>query len=209
MVYLLDETIWFPETDLAEPDGLLAVGGDLSAERLILAYSQGIFPWFSEGEPILWFCPHERCVIYPEKLKISKSLTQVLKSNKFKVTWNTAFEQVIENCKNIYRPDQEGTWITEDMQNAYAKLHRLGLAQSLEVWENTELVGGLYGIVKDKVFCGESMFSKVSNASKTAMVHLCRNASFQLIDCQVPNDHLLSLGAEMISYEKYRLILDN
>lgn len=209
MVYLLDETIWFPETDLAEPDGLLAVGGDLSAERLTLAYSQGIFPWFSEGEPILWFCPQERCVLYPEKLKISKSLRQVLKSNKFKVTWNTAFEQVIENCKNIYRPDQEGTWITEDMQNAYAKLHRLGVAKSLEVWENTELVGGLYGIVKDKVFCGESMFSKVSNASKIAMVHLCRNASFQLIDCQVRNDHLLSLGAEMISYEKYRLILDN
>lgn len=199
---LLDDELIFPDTALAEPDGLLAIGGDLSVGRLHLAYLSGIFPWFSEGEPILWYAPHERCVIYPDRIKISKSMRIILQSNVFQVTENQAFEKVIENCAKTPRVGQDGTWITDDMQNAYIKLHEKGLAHSVEVWQNEELVGGLYGIKINKVFCGESMFSLVSNASKTALIHLTK-MGFKLIDCQLPNDHLMSLGAEMISRETY------
>ncbi|RZL50492.1 MAG: leucyl/phenylalanyl-tRNA--protein transferase [Pedobacter sp.] len=167
---LLDDELIFPDTALAEPDGLLAIGGDLSVGRLHLAYLSGIFPWFSEGEPILWYAPHERCVIYPDRIKISKSMRIILQSNVFQVTENQAFEKVIENCAKTPRVGQDGTWITDDMQNAYIKLHEKGLAHSVEVWQNEELVGGLYGIKINKVFCGESMFSLVSNASKTALI---------------------------------------
>lgn len=200
---LLDDEIVFPDTALAEPDGLLAIGGDLSTERLKLAYESGIFPWFSEGDPILWFSPHERCVIYPERIKISKSMNKLLKANVFTVTTNLAFDKVIENCAKLPRLGQDGTWITKEMQQAYIKLHEMGLAHSIEVWFNEKLVGGLYGVKIGEVFCGESMFSLVSNASKTALIYLAKNMNFKLIDCQLPNDHLMSLGAEMISRKAY------
>lgn len=204
---LLDDEIIFPDPALAEPDGLLAIGGDLSIERLTLAYQSGIFPWFSEGDPIMWFAPHERCVIFPAQLKISKSMQKVLKADTFQVTINKAFDKVIENCAKTPRIGQDGTWITDDMQNAYLKMHQKGLAHSVEVWQADKLVGGLYGIKIGNVFCGESMFSLVSNASKTALIHLTKNMNFKLIDCQLPNDHLMSLGAVMISREAYLGIL--
>lgn len=205
---LLDDEIIFPDTALAEPDGLLAIGGDLSVKRLQLAYQSGIFPWFSEGDPILWFSPHERCVIYPERIKVSKSMSKLLKANVFTVTTNQAFDKVIENCAKTPRVGQDGTWITKEMQQAYIKLHEMGLAHSIEVWLNEKLVGGLYGVKIGNVFCGESMFSLVSNASKTALIYLAKNMNFKLIDCQLPNDHLMSLGAEMISREEYLEILN-
>jgi leucyl/phenylalanyl-tRNA--protein transferase len=200
---LLANDIIFPDTALAEPDGLLAIGGDLSIERLFLAYKSGIFPWFSEGEPILWYAPHERCVIFPDRIKISKSMRKTLASNVFEVTVNKAFEKVISHCAKTPRVGQDGTWITNEMQQAYIKLYEKGLAHSIEVWQNNELVGGLYGVKINKVFCGESMFSLVSNASKTALIYLTKTMGFELIDCQLPNEHLMSLGAEMISREEY------
>lgn len=208
MVFSLpSDEIVFPNPALAEDDGLLAIGGDLSAERLILAYQHGIFPWYSEGDPICWYAPHERCVIYPQKIKISKSMKKVLESNVFRITFNQAFERVIINCAKTPRKDQPGTWINKEMQAAYIGLHRLGWAHSIEVWEETKLVGGLYGIVIGNVFCGESMFSVVSNASKAALIYLCSEFSFALIDCQLPNEHLLSMGAEMINRETYMQFL--
>lgn len=204
---LLDDDILFPDPSYAEEDGLLAVGGDLSPERLRLAYQSGIFPWFSDDDPILWFAPHERCVVFPAHLKVSKSMVKVLKSGIFKVTRNTAFKEVIENCSAVPRKDQDGTWITPEMQSAYICLHELGIAHSFEVWHNNSLVGGLYGIIIGKVFCGESMFSLMANASKTAFISLCRTQEFELIDCQLPNDHLMSLGAEMIPRQEYMKIL--
>jgi len=208
MIFQLPEQeLIFPDPSLAEPDGLLAIGGDLSRDRLILAYQHGIFPWFSEGDPICWFSPHERCVIYPGQVKVSKSMKKVLKDEIFTVTMDTAFEEVIASCAQTPRRDQDGTWITTAMQDAYIDLHRNGWAHSVEVWSDDQLVGGLYGMHINNVFCGESMFSLVSNASKTALIWLCRTNNFSLIDCQVPNDHLLSLGAEMISRERYTVIL--
>ena len=203
---LLDNNLGFPDPALAEEDGLLAVGGDLSLDRLLIAYSNGIFPWFSEGEPILWYSPHERCVIYPESIKISKSMRKTLRDEQFKVTVNTAFDAVIKNCADTVRKDQAGTWITNEMQNAYINLHQNGYAHSIEVWENEKLVGGLYGIKVNRVFCGESMFSLVSNASKRALIYLSE-LNIDLIDCQLPNDHLMSMGAEMISRERYMDLL--
>lgn len=188
---------------------MLAIGGDLSAERLILAYQNGIFPWFSDDDPICWYSPHERCVIYPDRIKVSKSMKQTLKNGGFKVTENQAFDKVIANCAKIPRKDQPGTWITTEMQAAYINLHQLGWAHSVEVWKGAELVGGLYGIAIGKVFCGESMFSLVSNASKIALIFLCQQTDFELIDCQLPNDHLLSLGAEMIGRETYTEFLND
>ncbi|RZL30000.1 MAG: leucyl/phenylalanyl-tRNA--protein transferase [Pedobacter sp.] len=205
---MLDDEIIFPDVDLAEPDGLLAIGGDLSLERLVLAYKSGIFPWYSEDDPILWYAPHERCVIYPDRIKISKSMLKVLNDGGFKVTVNQAFEQVIKNCAITPRFGQDGTWITDEMQEAYVNLYKNGIAQSIEVWQDEKLVGGLYGIKIGNVFCGESMFSLVSNASKTALIFLAKNFELDLIDCQLPNDHLMSLGAEMISMEEYLEILN-
>jgi len=208
MIFQLPEQeLVFPDPSLAEPDGLLAIGGDLSRKRLILAYQHGIFPWFSEGDPICWFSPHERCVIYPDQVKVSKSMKKVLKDQLFTVTIDTAFEEVIACCAQTPRRDQDGTWITTAMQDAYIDLHQSGWAHSVEVWYDDQLVGGLYGMHVNNVFCGESMFSLMSNASKTALIWLCRTNKFSLIDCQVPNDHLLSLGAEMISREAYTGIL--
>ncbi|SDD38054.1 leucyl/phenylalanyl-tRNA--protein transferase [Pedobacter soli] len=203
---LLADDPAFPDPALAEEDGLLAVGGDLSMERLLIAYSNGIFPWFSEEDPILWYSPHERCVIYPDKIKISKSMKQVLKQGIFKVTLNQAFKEVILNCATAPRKGQDGTWITTEMQEAYLRLHQNGYAHSVEVWQDDKLVGGLYGLKINQVFCGESMFSQVSNASKTALIFLSE-LNIELIDCQLPNDHLMSLGAEMISRERYMEML--
>lgn len=208
MYYLLDESeLVFPHPSLADEDGLLAVGGDLSIERLLLAYENGIFPWYNEDSPILWYAPLERFVLSPAKIRISKSLKQVLRSNKFQVTIDKDFSSVIKNCAVISRKDQDGTWIVSDMQEAYNRLHKAGYAHSVEVWQGEELVGGLYGVQVGKVFCGESMFSKVSNASKIALVHLAKNFGLSLIDCQIPSDHLRKMGAELIPQEEYLSIL--
>jgi len=194
---LHSSTVPFPDIELAleEPNGLIAIGGDLSTKRLLDAYQQGIFPWYSEGEPVLWYSPNPRMVITKETLHVSKSLDKVLRSNRFEVRTNTSFEQVIYQCKNIKRKDQDSTWIDNDMVQAYIQLHHQGHAHSVEVYENSQLAGGLYGVAIGKVFFGESMFSCASNASKVALVHLLKNTDYQLIDCQVENPHLKSLGA--------------
>ena len=209
MYYQLSETeIWFPKPELADDDGLLAVGGDLSPARLMLAYHQGIFPWYSEESPILWYSPHERFILFPQKLKVSSSMVKVIKSGRFQITFDLAFKEVIEDCATVSRQGDKGTWITQEMKNAYIDLHGLGYAHSVEVWENDVLVGGLYGVVANNVFCGESMFSKVSNASKVALIWLCHNFGFLMIDCQVYTKHLESLGAELISRSEYLLFLN-
>jgi leucyl/phenylalanyl-tRNA--protein transferase len=207
MIFQLDERLIFPKPELAEPDGLLALGGDLSPERLLLAYQHGIFPWYSDDTPILWYSPHKRFVLYPNELRISKSMRQVMRSGKFAVTQNVAFEEVIDACSSVPREGQDGTWITSDMKQAYIDLHKLGFAYSYEVWQQNELVGGLYGVHAGRVFCGESMFSRVSNASKTALITLCQLGKFELIDCQVHTEHLESMGARFIDRKAYLHIL--
>lgn len=207
MIFQLTDDLIFPPPHLAEEDGLLAVGGDLAPERLLLAYNSGIFPWYSDETPVLWYAPHQRFVLFPEKLKVSKSMRQVMKSKKFEITFNNAFADVIKSCSVVTRKDQDGTWITDDMQEAYIQLHGLGYAHSVEVWEKGMLVGGLYGILINNVFCGESMFSKVSNSSKAALIWLTENIELRLIDCQIYTSHLESMGAEMISQEEYLNIL--
>ena len=204
MIFHLDDNdIYFPNPAYAEPDGLLAIGGDLSAERLLLAYHSGIFPWFSDDEPICWYATHERCVIFPEKIFISKSMKKVMSSGLFQIKMNTAFEEVIAACRHIQRKDQPGTWITNEMEAAYIDLYKKGIGQSVEVWQGKELVGGLYGLSINNIFCGESMFSKVSNASKIGLIRLCRSGKYSMIDCQVYTEHLESMGAGMISREEY------
>lgn len=208
MVYRLEnDKIWFPDPALADEDGLLAIGGDLSVERLLLAYSHGIFPWFSDETPILWYAPHERFVLFPEKIHISSSMKQLIRKEHFKITFNQNFEEVINACAASHRPGQPGTWITADMRAAYITLHERGFAHSVEVWQDKLLAGGLYGVSINHVFCGESMFSRVSNASKFALIALCHNANFRMIDCQMHTPHLESLGAEFISRERYMEIL--
>jgi len=204
MIFKLDEKdTSFPPPELADDDGLLAVGGDLSPRRLTNAYSQGIFPWYSEETPILWYSPHERFVLFPHKIKVSKSMRQIIRARQFSVTLNKAFKDVINECSGKARKDQDGTWITQDMQDAYIQLHNLGIAHSVEVWNEGNLVGGLYGVSVGKVFCGESMFSHASNASKLALIWLCQTQEYHLIDCQIKSEHLTRLGAEMISREEY------
>ena len=207
MVFRLNDELIFPNPTYAEEDGLLAVGGDLSIERLLLAYQQGIFPWYSEGEPILWYAPKERFVLFPKNLKVSKSLQNKISRGRFTITQNQAFEQVIDQCAQVKRTDQDGTWITNEMRTAYIALHQKGIAQSVEIWEGEELVGGLYGVVVGRVFCGESMFHTVADASKIALTYLVKTANYQLIDCQVYTDHLASLGAEFISMKAYQSFL--
>ena len=206
---LRQDDISFPPTELAEEDGLLAVGGSLSTERLINAYSLGIFPWYSEETPILWYSPHERCVIFPEKIRVSKSMRKVLNSAKFDLTFDESFADVIFNAATINRKGQLGTWITGEMREAYCNLHKSGHAHSVEVWKAGVLVGGLYGVVVGRVFCGESMFSKVADASKAALIYLCRMGKFKMVDCQIPNDHLMSMGAEMIPRAEYMEIIQS
>lgn len=206
----LSKEIVFPNVLTANSDGIIAIGGDLSTGRLLLAYKSGIFPWYSEGEPIVWYSPDPRMVLYPKKLKISKSMRSILKKGKFKITYNKNFEEVISSCKTIFRKGQPGTWITEEMQKAYIKLHKIGIAKSVEVWQDNELVGGLYGIDLGHVFCGESMFSKISNSSKLAFIHLvqkCEKENYKIIDCQVYNNHLASLGAEEITRKEFIKLL--
>ncbi|MCA0152154.1 leucyl/phenylalanyl-tRNA--protein transferase [Winogradskyella vincentii] len=203
-MYFLNQKIEFPDVSEASVEGLLAVGGDLSSERLLHAYAHGIFPWYDADDPILWWSPDPRFVLYPEDLKVSKSMKQVLRKKQFKVTYNKAFTEVINNCAQAKREGQEGTWITEEMIGAFIKLHELGYAKSIEVWENMQLVGGLYGIdLNNKVFCGESMFAKVSNASKVAFIALVQSNEYQLIDCQLHTKHLESLGAKHISRTEF------
>ena len=209
MIFRLNDRLIFPNPELAEPDGLLAVDGDLSTERLLLAYRSGIFPWYSDETPILWYAPHERFVLYPEELNISSSMNRFLRKGLFKVTMDTCFEKVIEACSTVEREGQDGTWITDDMKNAYIDLHKQGFARSVEVWQQDELVGGMYGVPIGKIFCGESMFSKVSNASKTSLIHLCQSGLYNLIDCQVYTDHLASMGARMIPQKDYMALLQN
>ena len=173
MIWLKD-TIEFPSYESTSNDGIIALGGDLSEERLIHAYNNGIFPWYSEGDPIVWYCPHKRMVLFPEAIKVSKSMQKIMNNNNYTITENKAFSEVIYNCKTIDRKDGFGTWITGEMEQAYINLHQKGLAKSIEIWLGNELVGGLYGLEINNIFCGESMFSKVSNASKLAFIHLAQ-----------------------------------
>ncbi len=203
-MHILNKSIRFPSVEEADEQGLLAIGGDLRLDRLLLAYKSGIFPWFEEGQPILWWSPDPRFVLFPEKLKVSKSMKQVLRNKDFVITINKDFVGVIEACSKVKRTGQAGTWITDSMIQAYVKLHTLGYAKSVEVWQEEELVGGLYGIdLNNGVFCGESMFTKVSNASKAAFITFVQNTNYSLIDCQVYTNHLESLGAEDISREAF------
>lgn len=200
----LTSKIAFPNVTEATQDGLLAIGGDLSVERLIVAYKSGIFPWFSHDEPILWWSPDPRFVLFPEKLKVSKSMKQFLRRGDYQVTINKAFKQVIIECSKIERDGQSGTWITKSMIDSYIELHKLGYAKSVEVWRDSILVAGLYGLdLNNGVFCGESMFTKESNASKAGFITFIQNTSYKLIDCQVYTKHLESLGAEEISREQF------
>ena len=205
-VFLLSERIAFPPPTLAEKDGLLAVGGDLSQSRLLLAYRLGIFPWFSEGDPILWWSPDPRLVLYPKDIKISKSLMKVIRKGVFRVSMDTAFEKVIQECATVHRKQDEGTWINDRMIEAYCRLHESGYAHSVEAWRGQELAGGLYGVSLGKCFFGESMFTRVSNASKVSLVVLSSylmTQNFDFIDCQVTTAHLNRLGAREIPRKSF------
>jgi len=203
-MHVLTQDLWFPDLTKATKEGLLAIGGDLSVPRLVYAYRQGVFPWYNAGEPILWWSPNPRFVLYPEKLKVSKSMKQLLRKGDYTVTINKDFRSVIKECSKIKREGQFDTWITNEMFEAYVKLHELGLAKSVEVWRGTELVAGLYGVdLNNGVFCGESMFTKESNASKVGFIAFIQNTNYKLIDCQVYTNHLESLGAEDVSRETF------
>lgn len=209
--YFLSKELVFPSPNLANPDGILAIGGDLSAERLLLAYQNGIFPWYSEDEPILWWSPDPRFILYPEDLKVSKSMRPYFNQNKFKITYDQAFRTIITSCSKP-RPNDPfgGTWLTNEMIDAYCHLHELGFAHSVEAWQNGQIVGGLYGVGLGQVFFGESMFAKVSNASKVAFISLVRQLkelNYKLVDCQVYTKHLESLGAVEVPREDFLIEL--
>jgi leucyl/phenylalanyl-tRNA--protein transferase len=209
-MHILSKDLFFPPVEEANKDGILAIGGDLSPERLLLAYQSGIFPWFNEGEPIIWWAPKSRMVLFFDDLVVSKSMRNILNRNLFKVTFNQNFRAVISNCSHTKREGQNGTWITNDMIEAYCKLHDSGIAKSVEVWQNEELVGGLYGIDLGHVFCGESMFSTVSNASKVAFINLVsqlKKENYKLLDCQVYNEHLETLGCREIGRKNFMAVL--
>ena len=209
-MYILPKELFFPSVSNANLDGILAIGGDLSPERLLLAYKSGIFPWFEDDEPIIWWSPNPRMVLFLDELVVSKSMRNILNRNVFTVTFNQNFREVISNCQKIKRDGQNGTWITNDMIEAYCNLNELGIAKSVEVWQNDELVGGLYGVDLGHIFCGESMFSKVSNASKAAFIALVnqlKKNNYKLLDCQVYNEHLESLGCREIDRTDFIQIL--
>jgi leucyl/phenylalanyl-tRNA--protein transferase len=211
-MYYLSNDLFFPPVFHADSDGILAIGGDLSPERLQLAYRSGIFPWFNEGEPIIWWSPNPRMVLFLDELIVSKSMRNILNRNIFTVTFNQNFRYVISNCRQVKRDGQTGTWITNEMIEAYCKLNELGIAKSVEVWQNDKLVGGLYGIDLGHIFCGESMFSLASNASKVAFIALVkqlRKDNYHLLDCQVYNEHLESLGCKEIEREDFMTILNS
>lgn len=209
-VFWLRDDLIFPPPEYAEPDGLLAVGGDLSEKRLLLAYSMGIFPWYSEGSPILWWSPNPRLILIPEEVRVSKSLKQVLTKGVYRITIDTAFDEVIRNCADIHRQKKGSTWITEEMIDAYIGLHKSGFAHSVESWFEEKLVGGLYGVSLGGAFFGESMFSKKPNASKVAFVALVKKLiewEFILVDCQVTTAHLINFGAKEVSRSEFMKIL--
>jgi len=211
-VYFLDSRIRFPDPSEAEPGGLLAVGGDLSPERLLLAYQNGIFPWYGEGDPILWFSSDPRMVFFPGDFKFSKTLLKTASSGKFSVRADTDFAAVVENCAQVSRKGQSGTWITEEMKAAYGKLHELGYAHSFETYREGELVGGLYGVSLGGAFFGESMFHLETDASKVALFHLarkCWESGFDFIDSQVPTDHMRTLGGREISRKEFLSALES
>jgi leucyl/phenylalanyl-tRNA---protein transferase len=210
-MYIVNQELIFPPVTKADKYGLLAIGGDLSPERLLLAYHSGIFPWFDAHDPILWWAPPQRMVLFFDELRVSKSMRQVLRKKTFEITFNQCFRDVILACQQVPREGQDGTWITDDMVEAYCRLNALGVAKSVEVWQNNQLVGGLYGVDLGHVFCGESMFSKVPNASKAAFICLAQklqSENYRLLDCQNHNEHLESLGAREISREKFMGILN-
>ena len=209
MVRLGDDHI-FPSPRSANEHGVVAYGGDLNPNRITQAYKQGIFPWFESDDNLLWWSPNPRMILYPEKIKISKSLKSVIKKNIFKVTFNKDFEEVIESCSNIKRLGQKGTWITSGLKESFLQLHEKGLAMSVEVWKDSKIVGGLYGLDLGNVFCGESMFSKSSNASKVALVNLSselKKNNYKFIDCQIPTEHLKSMGGEEVSRDDFLKLL--
>lgn len=204
-IAILDNNLWFPPVAEADSEGLLALGGDLSVDRLLIAYKNGIFPWF-DGDIPLWWCPNPRFVLNPNELIVSNSMQQLLKKKQFQFTTNKAFQDVIHHCKTVKRKDQDGTWITPEVETAYIELHQLGFAHSAEVWQDKKLVGGLYGIKMGKVFFGESMFSHVSNASKYAFISYVsqlKEEGIAIIDCQIYTAHLESLGAKMIDRTEF------
>jgi leucyl/phenylalanyl-tRNA--protein transferase len=209
-MYRLTDALLFPSPEQASAEGIVAVGGDLQPERVMLAYRKGIFPWFESDDFLLWWSPDPRMVLFPDRLKISKSMRTVLRKKQFEVTFNKAFDQVVEACAKVKRFGQNGTWITPGLMEVYSNLHTQGHAHSVEVWEEGSLVGGLYGIDLGTVFCGESMFSKSSNASKVALISLVKELKknkYELIDCQVPTQHLASMGAEPISRTEFLTFL--
>ncbi|MEC4676631.1 MAG: leucyl/phenylalanyl-tRNA--protein transferase [Nitrospirota bacterium] len=210
-VFRLADDMVFPPSEMAEDNGLLAVGGDLSERRLLLAYSLGIFPWYSDGSPILWWSPDPRLVLIPEELRVSRSLRQVIKKGIYSVTMDVAFDVVIRNCAAGRGRKEEGTWITDEMINAYNRLHELGFAHSVEVWRDGSMVGGLYGVAMGAVYFGESMFSEMKDASKVALVKLVGyliEKGYKLIDCQVPTEHLISMGAKEVSREEFQVMFE-
>ena len=210
MIFLTSDLI-FPDVNAADESGILAFGGDLTPARLMLAYKSGIFPWFNIDEPVIWWAPNPRMVMFLDELIVSKSMRAIIKKKTFSVTFNKNFREVITNCQQINRKDQNGTWITNDLIEAYCNLHTLGFAKSIEVWQNNELVGGLYGVDLDNVFSGESMFSIVANASKFAFINLVndlKSKNYDLLDCQIHNDHLESLGCREISRNDFMKILN-
>ena len=210
-MFLLSNELYFPPVTEADEEGILAIGGDLSTHRLLLAYRKGIFPWYSDDEPIIWWCPNPRFVLFPDEIKISKSMRAVVKKQTYSFTINNCFNNVIKNCKTINREGQSGTWISEEVIDAYTKLHNLGYALSAETWKNNKLVGGLYGVKMGNIFFGESMFSLSPNASKFAFIQLVqylKNEGVKLIDCQVYTNHLESLGAKMIDRNDFMRLLE-
>lgn len=210
-VFRLPEEIIFPDPQLAEPDGLLAVGGDLVPARLLAAYQQGIFPWYSDGEPILWWSPAPRLILLPEEFHLPKRLARTIRKRVFEVRADTAFAEVISACAAIRQESGQGTWITTEMQNAYIHLHQLGFAHSVESWCNGELVGGLYGVCLDRIFFGESMFSRTTDASKVAFATLISNAeqvNIRVVDCQMTTQHLLQFGSREVNREEFDDLLE-
>ncbi len=206
MVFRIPGQLLFPDPALAEPSGLLGVGGDLSPARLLLAYRSGIFPWFSEGQPYMWWSPDPRMVLYTRRLRVPRSLAKRIRQGRYEVRIDTDFAAVIRSCGEAERPDQDGTWLTEDMVRAYVRLHELGHAHSFEAWEGDELVGGLYGVAVGRLFSGESMFARRPDASKVAFVHAVRQLDrwgFPLVDCQVHTEHLARFGAMEIDRAEY------
>ena len=209
-IFYLDDTTNFPPTHFAEQDGLLAIGGDLSSKRIIEAYKKGVFPWYNEDDPIMWWSPAPRFVLFPDDLHISRSMKRKFNQGIYKVTANKCFKDVINFCQNIPRKDQDGTWITDDMKSAYVRLHQEGYAHSIEVWDKTELVGGVYGIAIGNIFFGESMFSTKPNASKYGIISLIQKMNelgLNVLDCQMKTEHMIQLGGQEIGREQFEELL--